>query len=59
MHRRVINPRANALGNIVAVTLRLGPLPEVLLLIANEMFCARDHPRTLDSLDCLGNQNPG
>lgn len=53
VERLVINIRAHTLRDIVPVALGFGGLTEMLLLIADEMLCARNDSSVLDSLDRL------
>lgn len=57
MHSHIIDVRANAVRDVEAISHCLGALPEVLLLVANEMFCASDDARALDTLNSLGYQD--
>ena len=59
MHGFVIDIRALTLGNIVPIPCRFWRLPEMLLLIADEVLGASDDTRALNALDCFGDQDTG
>ena len=56
VHRLVVNVRGSGLSDVETIINGFGRLPEVFLLISDEVFCACLHTGALNATDRVGKQ---